>query len=210
MAVLARNGNLTRGGHHKHAVSLFVVPRILTHHSPMPFSKDEVYRRDGSAVSPGTRSMRKFPLTRNSCRRCRRTGATCDFVPRANAARPWSPGPYPAHTCTELWRGDVTSRIKQLEAAQARFEALVSQLQGGGLSDLQDGLKNGTVGLDLHFSPDGSDTHDSQHGSETTDSPPTQSSGVLQAVERLKRELPAHLASNPAWSPAVVGQLWES
>lgn len=150
--------------------------------------------------------MPLWPITDiHRCRRCRRTGASCDFIPRANAARPWSPGPYPSHTCTELWRSQVTQRLKQLEAANARFEALFQQL-----------AKNGTLS-GINPGPTPTDTTADQPSiagpaREEGEAVRTEGDyqGVLQAIERLKDELPSHIAADEAWSPAVVCPIWES
>lgn len=157
------------------------------------------------------------------CRRCRRTGATCDFVPRANAARPWSPGPYPSHTCTELWRSEVNQRLKALEMENAQLAALVAQhgrsterrrspsapshmpIQqeappGRAPPSFTDAANGRGRGLDLELDERERATPDLEPGY----------SGVLSALERLKRELPGHIAGDEAWAPPVVCRLWES
>jgi len=137
----------------------------------------------------------------------------------------WSPGPYPAHTCTELWRSDVTSRIKALEAAQAQFEGLIAQLQAGGVvppprapvaesgssaaASHPRGTSGDTLELDLGLEVE-ADEDDAEDADMPLDNIPQEYSGVLEAVHRLKNELPARLAQNDAWAPGNVGRLWES
>lgn len=126
-------------------------------------------------------------------------------MPRANAARPWSPGPYPAHTCTELWRSEVNTRLKTLEATNARLEALVAQL----LRQPHDGSSAhpGLASVDsFNSEPRANGALDLDLGQDHT----TGDRGVLVAIERLKQELPARLTSGDAWSPSVVFTLWES
>ncbi|BEJ12169.1 hypothetical protein CspHIS471_0206290 [Cutaneotrichosporon sp. HIS471] len=134
--------------------------------------------------------MKCIGATDPPCRRCRRTGATCDFIPRANAARPWSPGPYPSLTCTELWRNEVNNRLKALETANARLEALVAGREQVSTAEPAPPFKDR---LDLEL----------ERGSSEP-----QFTGVLSALERLKQELPAHLARDEAWAPQTVTRLF--
>lgn len=112
--------------------------------------------------------------------------------------------------------------------AQQRFENLVAQLQGvipegqlaAALNSANDagngqsrgrprGPSNGDIlELDLGVEGDG-DEDDGDDGDLSSDIPP-EYTGVLEAVFRLKNELPARLASDPAWAPGTIGRLWES
>lgn len=139
------------------------------------------------------------------CRRCRRTGATCEFVARRNAAVPLSPGPYPSHTCTELWRNDVTERLKALETTNARLEGLLARMERGessraaGPSSSRTHIPTpqsdppGTLGLIMPPGP-----------------VPPEFRGVWDALDRLKQELPASLAASDAWALPAVCQLSDS
>ncbi|KAL1408851.1 hypothetical protein Q8F55_005665 [Vanrija albida] len=141
------------------------------------------------------------------CRRCRRTGATCEFVARRNAAVPLSPGPYPSHTCTELWRNDVTERLKTLEATNARLEGLLARM------DAFDRGGEGRPGPSrtAHIPTPQSDPPGALGLSVPASSAvPPEFRGVWDALDRLKHELPASLAASDAWALPAVCQLYDS
>ncbi|KAL7418650.1 hypothetical protein Q5752_006333 [Cryptotrichosporon argae] len=87
-------------------------------------------RSSQACIKCRSQKMRCIGASDPPCRRCRRTKSLCEFVPRANAAAPRSPVPYPSHSCTEIWRGDVSARLKALEQANGRLGDVVKRLVG--------------------------------------------------------------------------------
>jgi hypothetical protein len=112
-----------------------------------------------------------------------------------------------------------------MEAAQARFENLIAQLQGvvpnnqlaaalnsSGVAEtsrVRDNLEaaNGDI-LELDLGLEGDVDDDDDDEEEKTD--PAGYCGVMDAVYRLKHELPARLAADPAWAQPIIARLWES
>ncbi|ORY25542.1 hypothetical protein BCR39DRAFT_590107 [Naematelia encephala] len=156
------------------------------------------HRRDRDRTSQAcikcrAQKMRCIGAHDPPCHRCRRVGVLCEFVPRANAraAPSFSPTPFPAHSCSEVWRGDVSTRIASLEKTNARLCQMVERLMGGSKQDVT------TVPSQLpaltHFP-----------------APLNDRAGLWQALEELRAELPSTLATNEAWKEPNVSVLWDS
>lgn len=71
--------------------------------------------------------------------------------------------------------------------------------------------KNGTVsGISLPSTSEGADRPSLGLIQESDGRSEGQYQGVLQAIERLRDELPAQIAADEAWSPGVICPIWES
>lgn len=113
----------------------------------------------------------------------------------------------------------MNQRLKTLEEANARLEALLGQRHSStsGAGEL---TRASEVPLNLPIShvpilePESSHhTHAngrSRDGLDLDVSMPPEFVGVLSALERLKRELPSHIVADDAWATTNVCRLWES
>lgn len=145
------------------------------------------------------------------CKRCRRTGALCEFVPRANAAHPDSPETYSSAALGDAWRQGVETRLKQLEEANYRLQAVVDRLTGAGERRAEDwrlGVGAGKEGRNPYEGHvPGGDEGRNRAGREGRDDV---FAGVHDAVDTLLRDLPASIAHHEAWSRSTVATLWAS
>ena len=125
------------------------------------------------------------------CRRCRKTGSLCEFVPRANAAISLdSPvnSAFPANACSESWRGDIARRVKDTED---RINYLLSIASDQSLKFID----STTSPTDTTTPPIPFDHNDPF-------------SGMLVAVEKVRLDQDKDRRTGQAWDRGILVSLW--